>query len=627
MPKIPTFTSEARPTAEAASVVSNIKIPLNQTVAGALRPLGKAAEDYYIKKKDLENKVEAKKTSLEILVEADEVVSSLKNNPNEEENLLIFNEKINTILNSRLSKTKNKRIQSLIQNTVDLNLPKRISNIKTNSRNSLELDLQTTHKSEQNILAAEYLLSDDVDQKNIILNQAIELEKLYSSDLGVSEIQKNEAIGKIKQTYLITDIDKLINNGQYSEAMNILKNTKNTSFLNTKERMSLIEKTDEAFSKNLAQENIDRAIELGVFSNVKDMQNTDGNKFTTVQAEDSINKNLLKVNQNGEPEFTTEQIIEQGIKNNIKVPAYKNALVAGSANMSDIGNKEKVITGLELYKKFIVTNSRKVLSTTYGISETDLQSYDQLDFATRVLGETFDSALTRVIEIRNGKYKSRLVDDKKIESKINNIDFDNQFRGTFTLGIGSEDIRNTEDVFYLMKNITNLYYKAGGSEDDAIGAAENFLEENYRMDDWNQIVPKDARQPDWHDAAVMDYIKEQYDSGNINTEKNKLKDIIPVYFDFEKYNIQGFVLKNKTTDEPLTLQTVDSQGPAGQFNEFSYGTARFTLEDIKEKIYSRATDERYKQFLIDFNKNKELKEQAKNFGIGEYGIEDEFIRY
>ncbi len=618
MPKIPTFTSEARPTAEAASVVSNIKIPLNQTVAGALRPLGKAAEDYYVKKKDLENKVEAKKTSLEILVEADEVVSNLKNNPNEEENLLIFNEKINTILNSRLSKTKNKRIQSLIQNTVDLNLPKRISNIKTNSRNSLELDLQTTHKSEQNILAAEYLLSDDVDQKNIILNQAIELEKLYSSDLGVSEIQKNEAIGKIKQTYLITDIDKLINNGQYSEAMSILKNTKNTSFLNTKERMSLIEKTDEAFSKNLAQENIDRAIELGVFSNVKDMQNTDGNKFTTVQAEDSINKNLLKVNQNGEPEFTTEQIIEQGIKNNVKVPAYKNALVAGSANMSDIGNKEKVITGLELYKQFIVTNSRKVLSTTYGISETDLQSYDQLDFATRVLGETFDSALTRVIEIRNGKYKSRLVDDKKIESKINNIDFDNQFRGTFTLGIGSEDIRNTEDVFYLMKNITNLYYKAGGSEDDAIGAAENFLEENYRMDDWNQIVPKDARQPDWHDAAVMDYIKEQYDSGNINTEKNKLKDIIPVYFDFEKYNIQGFVLKNKTTDEPLTLQTVDSQGPAGQFNEFSYGTARFTLEDIKEKIYSRATDERYKQFVIDFNKNKELKEKAKNFGIGEF---------
>jgi D-Tyr-tRNAtyr deacylase len=54
MPKIPTFTSEARPTAQAASVVSNIKIGLNQTVGAALAPLGKAAEDYYVKEKKLE---------------------------------------------------------------------------------------------------------------------------------------------------------------------------------------------------------------------------------------------------------------------------------------------------------------------------------------------------------------------------------------------------------------------------------------------------------------------------------------------------------------------------------------------------------------------------------------------
>ena len=61
MPKIPTFTSEARPTAQAASVVSNIKIPLNQTVAGALRPLGKAAEDYYIKEKQMNTLMEWRK--------------------------------------------------------------------------------------------------------------------------------------------------------------------------------------------------------------------------------------------------------------------------------------------------------------------------------------------------------------------------------------------------------------------------------------------------------------------------------------------------------------------------------------------------------------------------------------
>mgnify|MGYP003632718977 CR=1 FL=1 len=54
MPKIPTFTATARPTAESASVVSNIKVDPNQSVAAALRPLGKAAEDYYVKEKKLE---------------------------------------------------------------------------------------------------------------------------------------------------------------------------------------------------------------------------------------------------------------------------------------------------------------------------------------------------------------------------------------------------------------------------------------------------------------------------------------------------------------------------------------------------------------------------------------------
>jgi hypothetical protein len=39
MPKIPTFTSEARITEQAASVKSNLQIPLSQTIGTALSPL------------------------------------------------------------------------------------------------------------------------------------------------------------------------------------------------------------------------------------------------------------------------------------------------------------------------------------------------------------------------------------------------------------------------------------------------------------------------------------------------------------------------------------------------------------------------------------------------------------
>ena len=147
----------------------------------------------------------------------------------------------------------------------------------------------------------------------------------------------------------------------------------------TENRMDLIKKVNTKFDEVIAQDNIDKAIDLGVASNVLGMENTNGQKFTTTQFEDSINKNLLKVKENGEPEFTTSQIIEQGIKNNVKVPAYKNALVAGAANMSDIGNKEKVVTGLELYKKFCFTLS---IASAFTISEVPKSS---LYFSSKII--------------------------------------------------------------------------------------------------------------------------------------------------------------------------------------------------------------------------------------------------
>jgi len=42
MPKIPTFTAQGRPTAQATGVVSNIKVNVNQSVAAALSTIRKS---------------------------------------------------------------------------------------------------------------------------------------------------------------------------------------------------------------------------------------------------------------------------------------------------------------------------------------------------------------------------------------------------------------------------------------------------------------------------------------------------------------------------------------------------------------------------------------------------------
>ena len=83
MPKIPTFTSEARPTAQATGVVSNIKVNVNQSVGAALAPLGKSVEDYYIKQRDNNEKLKAKQKFYEMKAESDKIQKSQENNPDD----------------------------------------------------------------------------------------------------------------------------------------------------------------------------------------------------------------------------------------------------------------------------------------------------------------------------------------------------------------------------------------------------------------------------------------------------------------------------------------------------------------------------------------------------------------
>jgi len=137
MPKIPTFTSEARPTAQAASVVSNIKIPLNQTVAGALRPIGKAAEDYYVKEKQIETKVQAGELTADATVEVFNAASEaeLKNTP--QEGIDYFNQKFESIQNKYKTKAPNRNAGDLFNITFSQNKSVYVNNILKKTRTNL----------------------------------------------------------------------------------------------------------------------------------------------------------------------------------------------------------------------------------------------------------------------------------------------------------------------------------------------------------------------------------------------------------------------------------------------------------------------------------------------------------
>ena len=137
MPKIPTFAATARPTAESASVVSNIKIDPNQSVAAALRPLGKAAEDYYIKEKEIETKVKAGELSADATVEVFNAAEQAELKSTPDDGIAYFNQKFNDIKNKYKSLAPSRNVSNLFSINFSQNKSTYVNNILNKTRTNL----------------------------------------------------------------------------------------------------------------------------------------------------------------------------------------------------------------------------------------------------------------------------------------------------------------------------------------------------------------------------------------------------------------------------------------------------------------------------------------------------------
>ena len=608
MPKIPTFTARGRPTAEVASIKTNLKLSPTATPAASLLPAAQAIDEYYIKQRNLEEKTEANKKFFEIQNKVEESQEKVSKDFNQDNAINTFNTDYNTVKNQVLSTTSNKRIRQLLETKLDIEYPEYLLTVKRNSRDALEKENISTHNSLQNSLMAKHYLASD-KEKEIIKKQLINNEIDFSNNWETGKTALDKSVNAIESDLFITDVEKNINNKNYGKALSLLKDVESSKFLDSDKRIELIEKVNEGFNKDLAKSNIKNLIlnKTGSEAVGFELENTDGNKITKKDISSGLNELLSETNKDGSAKYSASNIIELSIGNNASVPFYKESLISGVANIADTGNKEKVLQGYELYKLFEVQNADETLTKTYKIAQSDIESYQRLDYSINVLGETFDSALNREIRTRAGNFKEKNIDDKKIDSRINELDF--KGRGLFDFG--EPNVNNIQAVENILKYTANMYFKAGGSEDTALDSAEKFLEKNFRIDTFGQVVRVDSRQPEWHDQAVKEFIKNLYNEGKINKETNDLDDIIPQYYDYAKFNIQGFTLINKKTGEPLTMQS-------GDFDEEIYGTARFTQEQIEDIIYKPIKEKEYPEFLVEFERRKKIKQEAENFGLGIY---------
>ena len=119
MPKIPTFTARATPTTEVASIKTNLKLSPTATPAAGLLPAAEAVDKYYIKQRDNNEKLEAKKKFYEMKNESDKIQNNQKNNPDEFNAVNIYNQEFGEYRKQELSQIKNKRVKRKLELLLD----------------------------------------------------------------------------------------------------------------------------------------------------------------------------------------------------------------------------------------------------------------------------------------------------------------------------------------------------------------------------------------------------------------------------------------------------------------------------------------------------------------------------
>ena len=596
MPKIPTFTSRGRITAEGPSVATNLRISPTASTAAGLLPAADAITEYHIKQRDNNEKLEARKTFYEMKSESDKIIKKYENEPDDFKSVNGYNQEFNVYRDQTLSNIKNKRVRKRLEDLLVADQAETVYKIKKNSFKAFEVIENQSYNDGQNILANEYALETDQKEKEKILNKQVELAKEHGDMHLKGEAWLKKETLKLKSNSILFDVDQAIGLKDYNTAKTLLIKNKNN--IDSDEFEKKLLEINKQYVNVLSDQNIDNILlnEQGSAVVGANIKNIDGKEITEKDLEKGANRFALEKNPDGQLKYSTAQVIQKIGRNNIKVPFYLETLDAGG-NITDTSNPQATLAGLELYRTFKNQNALQSLTSIYKLGKDDLATYQRLDFSMNVMKQTFDQAYKNELMFKNNpdKYKLLKADGKKVTETVNELDFPGV--KLFRLGL---EFENEAYAAQIIKNVANNVMIATGSEKTALEFAKGYVQENYKVDDFGQLVPINNAYPEYHDAAIKLYIKDLYESGRINKEKHKEEDIIPVYFTAGSLTSnQGFVLRDKTTGVPITIDVVT---PQDDFDEGNYDDARFTYKEIVEKIYPLMKDKRYNDFVNNYNR-------------------------
>ena len=239
MAKIPTFEATVAPTAEVGAAKSNIQVSPKSSLAGALLPAADAITQFYVKEKEISNKVEGGQLIADANQELLEIKEQAKLKATPDEGVNFFNAGYKQVVDKYKAKASNNYIQKYFDLNISSNKPSYINNVLKQTRANMvktRVD-QVTNSVENKILNA-VESGNDFDLATVGESVTAEYQSLVSDGL-ISEQDLQIYKDKIPNLIEVAQVRKIARNNA-SQAFLILSDVTNFTTIQGDERRKLI---------------------------------------------------------------------------------------------------------------------------------------------------------------------------------------------------------------------------------------------------------------------------------------------------------------------------------------------------------------------------------------------------
>jgi hypothetical protein len=458
--KIPTYTSTTRITSATPSVTSNIQIDPRQNIGAALQPIGKAAEDYYIREKAIEAKVKAGELNADATVEIFNAAEQAELKSTPQDGIDYFTEQYEIIKNKYKSQASNKNVANTFDILLSQNKSVYINNILKKTRDSLVTTRvgQVEQQVSSEILNA--VSSGNKFQFDVLSQSALNKYKGLVEDGIISEENYNAYKKQFPSLVEIAQVRSLAQNNSAGAAV-LLSDPKNFPQITGDVRQKLITEVRKkaVFDGKLLEYSNSEIINKKTKELVDKLRGTNHDKFFGLSPQE------LETFKTGDQNYD-KQITELNDKINLNQFSFDsnyntNSSIVNKINLGEIKNTKD---------GFLLEGEKEPKSIMERAGDGSVNDND-LNFLTTITSRSFNNTFANQDKeylkwfdnltplLQGNVFLSYF--DKEYNSKASNLRqvYYKRYIDGLRAGIDISDLLSPNSTNYIAKDIKNVLPK------------------------------------------------------------------------------------------------------------------------------------------------------------------------